>query len=386
MDWRGLRGEAKRQIIDAVEAVSSARPDARIYAAIVSEFSGETGGVIAWPMVTIGTEETLADVVARYRDRGDDDPELERVLRWSAPDLATDDALAFDPDEAQDAWAAQVEALAGRGDDDAWEATYRRYLEVFPAAAKDARRELIAAGVVGKGFLAVASDDDGELIPLSLTATQVERHFPEFGVRGRERTRLAELPANERIAQLVAQVVPSGPPGPLTGEYDDLLRAEGHAALPALVEAMGRRRGGVSAVILIAEIGLDDATAEALEALLLNTKADPLARNWAASALCRHGRGAFVIDNASRIPADAFAQGIADPYGPLRDRGVHDPLDFALLERALGEAPEHTARVEEHLRPGAGTCTLEPSERAAATAALSSVHPLVRRVAADMIR
>ena len=132
----------------------------------------------------VRTEEGLAKVTAAYAARSgpDENGQREWSLRWSGPDLMSgaDPVYTRVPGEAESTAAEHVHAEAAeRGGFAAWEEAYSRFLRVFPKAARRAREELIADGTVGPEFIAIADDEEGELIPLSLTDAQLSRHFPD---------------------------------------------------------------------------------------------------------------------------------------------------------------------------------------------------------------
>lgn len=174
INWREIEDAAVAQLVSAVREVRDEQPDETIYAAVFNEFYGD-GTVTRWPMLAVGTEETLAEMVDDARERNGDSDDLEREYRWSGPDIA----YQFEPDEAMDEIADSVQEVAGEsGDFDDWEPIYDRFTERFPAAATRAREQLIAEGLVGEEFLALAMDEAEELVPLSLTKEQLQQHFP----------------------------------------------------------------------------------------------------------------------------------------------------------------------------------------------------------------
>jgi hypothetical protein len=114
-------------------------------------------------------------MVEDAREGNGDSDDLEREYRWSGPDIA----YQFEPDEPMDAIADGVQEVAGEsGNFDDWEPIYDRFTQCFPEAAKRAREQLIAEGLVGEEFLALAMDEAEELVPLSLTEEQLLQHFP----------------------------------------------------------------------------------------------------------------------------------------------------------------------------------------------------------------
>ena len=180
--WRVIEDAAIAQLTAAVRRVRAERPNDRVYGAMFHEFYGD-GSVIYWPCLTVGTEEGLAQVITAYdvRSGPDESGEREQLLRWSGPDLMStaDPAYSREPGEVEKTVAERVQAeAAGRGGFAGWEMIYNQFLRVFPRAAKRARKELIADGTVGPEFIAIADDEEGELIALSLTNAQRLKHFP----------------------------------------------------------------------------------------------------------------------------------------------------------------------------------------------------------------
>ncbi|MEV8238904.1 DUF4303 domain-containing protein [Microbacterium testaceum] len=376
VDRRAVEEAAVAQLVAAVRTVRDEHPEEHIYGAMFHEFYGD-GSVIYWPMVTVGTEESLAEAIEGYS--ADERDELSTSLRWSGSDLAH----SFDPTDHEQALADAVQAHAStRGDFAGWEREWDRFVRCFPRAAKAARRILIADGTVGKDFLAIAADESGDLIPRSLTRAQLLAHFPEYEEAARERVRLASLPLEQRVAELVPEAVTPRYEGPLIGEHEALLVACGEAAVPALVRVVRREQlpdGDVVAARLLAEINIDTPEViDALVELMCREDADVHARAWAACALARLGRSDLILARAPDLPNDIVVSGISDPFRSFRDHGAHRTLDYDPLERALDDHPELEPAFREQLRPGTGFCVLTPDDIPIARAALSSRWELIR--------
>lgn len=180
-DWQGLEAVAVAQVVESVRFVRQQHPQEDIYGAMFHEFYGD-GETIYWPTLTVGTEAGLTEAVADYRQHADEgDEALRDSLRWSGPDLGK---YAFEANEIQEAWAARCQEFASaQGGFDAWHKIFQRFLRQFPKAARKARAVLVANKIVTRDFIAIAADEAGELIPLSLTKAQVLRHFPEYNTR-----------------------------------------------------------------------------------------------------------------------------------------------------------------------------------------------------------
>ena len=393
IDWQGLEETATAQVVAAVREARFAFPDEHIYGAMFHEFYGD-GTVMYWPLLTVGTEEALKLILDKAltgwaEDRGEDAADLEHSLRWSGPDLnAVRDPV--QPGEVEEEWVRRCQAASDGKGFDAWQKIYMRFLRVFPHAAKRARTLLVDEGIVGKDFIVIADDEDGDLIPLCLTKSQVSRFFPEFDARAVERTRLAGLPIDERLAELLPQVMGTAEPGPLIGEYEDLVRDIGEAAVPALLDIVTCRANGrpVTAIILLAEINHSTAdVVAALETTMIDGDTNESTRAWAARALALLNHMDAVVLHAAELPIGTIAApGLAAPYSSWRDTGNHRPLDYTPLEAALREHPELADAVAVELAPGRGDCQIDATETDAARAGLASEWEFIRHHAQRILK
>ncbi|MFD0342386.1 DUF4303 domain-containing protein [Streptomyces sp. NPDC127117] len=366
-DWAGLQASIQDQVVGFVRRMCAEHPDEHVYGAAVHEFYAESGGTIACTLVGVASEERVAALAS--------DPLDAQALRWSPADWPWQ----LDPGPAEEEWASRLEAAATAGNGRHWDAVHQRYLRTAANACKAARKQLVADGIVGEDFIVVAMDEAWELIPLSLTRAQVRRHFPELDAEQREADRLAALPPEQQVIELVA-IVESGS-SPLPSEQAvQLLRALGVLAVPA---ALARLDGSTDKWFwakLLADIGIASAeVSAALERTMTNTRLDEPDRSWAAAALSRLGRMDLVVKRLDSIPPGVAAQGFAAPYTSFRDHGAHGPLDYAPLESALAMCPDHRPAVFEQLAPGRGLCSIGPDEAETALAALASALPVVRR-------
>jgi hypothetical protein len=383
-DWQGMEAAAVAQLVAAVRRARAEHPHERVYGAMFHGFYGD-GEVMYWPSLMVGTEELLAQVLAEALAgyaKGENPADLEHGLRWSGADL---DAArpGHEPGHVENGWASRCQAAASAaGGFAAWEKVYGRFLRVFPRAAKRARTQLVKEGVTGKDFIAVACDEAGELIPLSLTRAQISRHFPEYDEEAQERARLAALPVAERVAELAQQAMGTAEPGPLDTEACEALLCEaGKAAVPALTDVLtGRSRGEAwKAAQLLAQI--NHAAPEAIAALehvMTDPNVDKPGRAWAARALARLGHMDVILRHAAQLPVETVATGLAAPYTSFRDHGKHRPLDYAPLEAALRAHPEWADAVAAELEPGRGFCEIDDSEVPAARAGLASPFAFIR--------
>ena len=377
-DWKRIENAAAAQIISAVRAVREQHPDEQVYGAMFHAFYGDDT-VFSWPLVTVGTEESLAKVAAEYVARGYDAESLDSTLRWSGPDLEHN----FDPSGPEQALADAVHVSASAdGDIDELELAYELFMRCFPRAAKRARKKLVARAAVSREFIAIAQDEAGELVPLSLTKSQVLAYFPEYDVAARERKRLAALPVEQRLLEIVPEAIGPSSSGPLLGEYEGLVVACGAAAIPALMRVIRGEEfagGDSTAARLLAEINIDtpDVVA-ALDGLMRREDAEINARSWAASALARMGHTELIAARVPELPVEVVTRGVCDPFTAFRDYGAHRPLEYVSLEALLNRYPELEVAIEDELKPGSAFCALSPGEISTARAALDSRWKVIR--------
>jgi len=378
INWRRIEKAAAAQIVSAVRAVRAQHPGEHVYGAIFFGFYGD-GETIAWPGVAVGTVESLAEVLAQYEANGFQREGLDADLRWSGPDLTH----TIDPSSAEQALAEVVQSVASRsGDFDEWERVYERFLLCFPAAAQRARKKLFATKMVDEEFLAIAFDEGGDLVPLSLTGAQLARHFSQYGSNEAERARLAALPVRQRVIELLPEAVTPTHKGLLIGEHSGLLVDCGAAAVPALASVVRGEvlpAGDWRAAKLLAQINIDTPEAiGALDELMRRVSAGNPSRAWAARALARLGHSDLILARVSELPTELVVTGLAGPLRASRDDGAHRPLDYAPLELALREHPHLESELEKELTPGSAFCALDRDEIPIARAALDSPWPVIR--------
>ncbi|MBP6995548.1 MAG: hypothetical protein KBB39_05330 [Phycicoccus sp.] len=136
--------------------------------------------------MTAGTEESLADVVARYAANSSLNPadaldHARSALRWSGSALTHP----FGPNGDQEELAAAVAGVAVQaGDFASWELVYDQFLQCFPRAARRVGAEILGQGITQHDFIVVCADQEEDLLPLSLTPEQLALHFPELVDRG----------------------------------------------------------------------------------------------------------------------------------------------------------------------------------------------------------
>jgi len=176
-DWQSIENLAYQIIVDAVHSIRRQHPHETVYAAIFHNFYCDNT-YLYFPSLSVGTEELLARVVAQYQNEygcAENRAGLEQSLRWSGADLAE---YFFDGGAAGNAAAQSVQAAVRQEAD--WDDLYDRFRQCFPCACRRATEDLLRTKLVAPDFVAVACDEDEELIIPSLTPEQLQRHFPEF--------------------------------------------------------------------------------------------------------------------------------------------------------------------------------------------------------------
>ena len=176
-DWPYIENIAYQIIVDAVHSIRRQHPRETVYAAIFHNFYCDNASLY-FPSLSVGTEELLARVVEKYQSEYGSTAsctELEQSLRWSGADLAE---YLFDGGAAGNAAAQSVQAAVRQETD--WDDLYDRFRQCFPCACRRATEDLLRTKLVAPDFVAVACDEDEELIAPSLTLEQLQRHFPEF--------------------------------------------------------------------------------------------------------------------------------------------------------------------------------------------------------------
>ena len=176
-DWQSIENLAYQIIVNAVHSIRKQRPHETVYAAIFHNFYCDNANLY-FPSLSVGTEELLACVVEKYQSEYgsvESRARLEQSLRWSGADLAE---YLFDSGATGNAAAQGVQAAVRQETD--WDDLYDRFCQCFPRACRRAIEDLLRAKLVAPDFVAVACDEDEELIAPSLTPEQLQRHFPEF--------------------------------------------------------------------------------------------------------------------------------------------------------------------------------------------------------------
>ena len=376
-DWKGMETAAINYMVASVKHIHQEHPCQHIYGAMFHCFYGD-GDIIDWPCLAVGTEESLASIVTAYQKNGftQNVEKLTQDLRWSPADHKYND----EPNEECEQWANECHEFAAiNGTFDAWYEVYAQFLRVFPKAAKKARLQLLREGVVEKNFIAIASDEVGELIPLSLTKKQILQYFPQYSQAEQERQYLKSLPSQARIAELIAQIFGRKTPGLLLDDYEVLLKQLGQLALPALLQEVKNADKAWNACKLIAEINESNEDVIAvLTSLLDDQTADGSNRCWAAAAIARLGHRNLLVERISQLPVEILLRGVTAPYLAFRDHGRHLPLDYTPLEFVLSHHPELVEAIAKEMAPGRGFCTITANEVPTARAGLVSSWPCIQ--------
>ena len=176
-DWQSIENLAYQIIVNAVHSIRRQHPHETMYAAIFHNFYCDNT-YLYFPSLAVGTEELLVRVVEKYQSEYgsvESRAELEQSLRWSGADLAE---YLFDGGAAGNAATQSVQAAVCQETD--WDYLYNRFRQCFSRACRRATEDLLRAKFVAPDFVAVACDEDEELIAPSLTPEQLQRHFPEF--------------------------------------------------------------------------------------------------------------------------------------------------------------------------------------------------------------
>lgn len=194
-DWQKVEQLAFEYVVDCVTQIHQKHPNEKIYGAMFHCFYGD-GENIYFPPVSVGTEELLAKVVDNYKQNpshaDETHEQLSKILRWSGADLAD---YMFDKSELFDKCGQLAEQVAQYAketsgydfdDDDTeenfekWDEIYQTFENCFPKACKRATQYLLTTNMVEPDFIAVAIDENLELVRLSLTKEQLAKHFAKL--------------------------------------------------------------------------------------------------------------------------------------------------------------------------------------------------------------
>lgn len=197
IDWRGFEQVVADAVVRTVHALVAERPGQRFYAAAFGAIYRETDGVITLPMFGMNTLEAVHGYPAE--DRED--------LRWNLEDWEDCD-LDWLPEQDHRRWQETLTAFARRGSTRQWQDAFDRYLTALTHACRQARRQLLAAGVVERDFVVLVLDHDDQeaLLRRVLPEQELHRLFPGYDQRRAELARIAALPQAEQARHYVSRL------------------------------------------------------------------------------------------------------------------------------------------------------------------------------------
>ncbi|MGY0234448.1 DUF4303 domain-containing protein [Longispora urticae] len=371
-DWGGFEDAVTERIIGAARDLLTGAAGQTPYALALSEFYAETAGVIYLPVLALATEESVSDPDCRFSP-----PDWVHVAHeWAATPPVGD-------------WARRLVGAVEGLPRARWQDAHGRYEQSMLDAMARAKRSLVDDGLLAPSVVCYLDDEEGLLLRRSVTDAELVEHFPYYSEAETAEAELLRLPVDARIARLAAAVGlvpgPAREPGPLSSERATrLLLGLGADAVPAVIDGLAHPGTRWKAAKLLADLHLP--TPEVLTALRAHLRRDDdeANRNWVAVALARLGTGHTLLDRGD-LPAGTVASGVAGPYRSFRDHAVaHLPLDYGLLDAALGRA-DLAALLAEELAPGRGECTLDAADLPGAVAGLDSPHALIRRHAVSVL-
>lgn len=363
-DWDAFETELTLAAADAVRAlVASAAPE-RPYAVAFSEFYSELTGVIYLPNLAVATEESVTDPDCRF----------------SPPDWEYQD---YEWGETDSRWGEQLVAAASGLPRARWEQEWDRFAEAMLHIAARVRTLLVTDGTLPQDVVVYLDDEDADLLVRSLTADEMNRHFPAYVAAAEAERDVLAMPTEQRVPLLAEAAGLTTRPG--RRELGQLLGREraltllldtGMAAVPVGIAALEHHDTAWTGAKLLADLGL--ATPEVMAALWAALPLRGNAHDWVATALGRLGAGLEVLARRD-LPAESRAAAVAGPYRSFRDHAPsHPPLDYALLAAGLAD-PAVAAIVAEELQPGRGYCTLDAADLPGVRPGLDHCEPVIRR-------
>ncbi len=188
-DWDGFAADFTAELEGF--ARSCVARGGRAYAVAVYLFYAETCGRIMLPVFAAATEEWFEEHLAVNRRQRDLPASPERDLRWNPADWPHQhfDADWSDPGAFWSWSRALTEAASGDGawdggseeeDEERWEQVHDRYADAVAGACRDVAATLRRERTAPEGLVVVALDEEEELVPRTLTAPEVRRHFPHL--------------------------------------------------------------------------------------------------------------------------------------------------------------------------------------------------------------
>ena len=344
LDWDAFREALQTALLEAV----SAETGGPWRAAALDGLYAETDGVITAPSLYLN----------------DDGEDMD-----SPPDWKT--GL---HDWAPESWIDALTAEACSGAVSHWEDIFARYQDVLV-------RICVAAGTrLGIPVFFIDHDCYEEMLAHCLTPSQLHSLFPKVVATQAERARVSALPPGDQIAYYISRL----------NRFDDLigseeaqqvLRAFGSAAIPALLPLLRESEHDWLAAILLAEIGVsDDTVISALSAALAASTPDSRAQMWSCSALAQLNRLDLVLARASSLSPECLAMAVTARYTAFRDHGAQPlSLDYLPLEEFLSVYPGMVPKVADELKPGRSYCIISAAEVPEALRGTTSPYVLVRK-------
>ncbi|WP_158087216.1 DUF4303 domain-containing protein [Mycobacterium aquaticum] len=363
-DWHAFETELTVAAADAVRAlVASAAPE-QPYAVAFSEFYAELTGVIYLPNLAVATEESVTDPDCRF----------------SPPDWKYQD---YEWGETDSGWGERLSAAVSGLPRARWQEEWDRFAQRMLHIATRVRTELVADGTLPQDVVVYLDDEDADLLVRSLTADELDRHFPEYVAAAQAERDVLAMPTEHRVPRLAAAagLTPHRGRrelGQLLGRERalSLLQESGADAVPVGIAALGHHETAWIGAKLLADLGL--ATPEVMAALWAALPLRGNAHDWVATALGRLGAGLEVLARRD-LPAESRAAAVAAPYSSFRAHGrAHPPRDYVLLAAGLAD-PTVAAMVAEALQLGRGYCTLDAADLPGVRPGLDHCEPVIRR-------
>jgi hypothetical protein len=363
-DWDAFETELTLAAADAVRALVAAAAPERPYAVAFSEFYAELTGVIYLPGLALATEESVT----------------EPDCRFSPPDWKYQD---YEWGESDAQWGDRLSAAVSGLRRARWEQEWDRFAQAMLHIAARMRTQLVTDGTLPPDVVVYLDDEDADLLVRSLTADELNRHFPEYAAAAQAERDVLVMPTEQRVTALAAAagLTPRrgrDELGHLLGRERalSLLLEAGADAVPAGIAALGHHETAWTGAKLLADLNI--ATPEVMAALWAALPLRDNAHDWVAAALGRLGAGLAVLTGRD-LPADSRAAAVAAPYRSFRDHArSHPSLDYTLLAAGLSD-PTVAAIVADALEPGRGYCTLDAADLPGVQPGLDHPEPVIRR-------
>lgn len=380
MAWSDLEQLIIDTTVDLVQEHVRGHRDETLYVVGLHEVFRELDGVITLPIVGVNSVEALAT------DHPDDealgfwaakwDPQ-----RWRWPDISRLDARLVVAER-------QLLRLATRGSSDRWLKTEARFWTTMARATRRIHGELAGTSGVSADLVVLLHDRNGgpKLARRGMGERAFQEHFPEHGVRKRERRRVAALPVDDQVDYLIGRLGQHDRNGLDSAESADRLRTIGAPAIDPLLALLPDVELGWQAAMLLGQIGIPaDGVVTALRDQVGSSRLVSQ-RAWCASALAFLGDATFLVDRAGDLPPALVTTGVTAPLSPFRDQCLRPAvLDYGPVEQLIDRSPDYAILVEDEIDPRNGVCTISSAEVDLVLLGLSSPHRAIRRHAAAAI-